>query len=213
MSGPSALEYARYYLLAADARSEHILGFIKCDPVPDDGCLDLLREPSGPDHNELLRDDKLHISREALALLAECTKTPPAPDRATILGDSQSAQRLKLEMPMLISDHARDMKWFEKGVDLQKLLQNCRETSKLESPEMDSLPDIAKECERNVKSINTQIQNERLETTLNVLKVLTDCSRDTWKEQDMEDIVKQDLKSTKVLRLCATALLKSKLTL
>ena len=200
MSAPSVLEYARYYDLTIDARSQNILGLINCVPIQHNNCNDLSREPPWPDYDELLRDDKLQVSREAITLLAECKKKPPAPDWDSVLEESRPAQRFRIETPMLISNHTRDMEWFQKGVDLQKLLLNCRETSKRESTEIDGLPDIVEICDRSAKSISTEIGNERIETTLDVLRILADYSRDHWKEQDMEEIINQDLKPTKVLK-------------
>lgn len=200
MSGPSVLDYARYYGLATDAGSQNLLGLIKCGPTRENDCFDLPRDPSCPDYDELLRDDKVHVSPKAITVLTECTRRPPAPDWRSVLEGSQSTQRLKIEMPMLVSNHTRDMQWFKKGVDLSKLLGNCKETSRLESPAIGDLPDILEQCERDANSIITEIENERVETTMDVLKVLRAGSCDTWTKEDMQDIVERDLKPAKVLK-------------
>ena len=123
MSGPSVLDYARYYDLATDAQSQNLLGSIEFGLISDNDCLDELRDPSYPDYDDLLRDEKLQMSCEAISLLTECTRSPPAPDWCSVLNCAYPSQRFKVEMPMLMSDHMRDMRWFKKGVDLPKLLQ------------------------------------------------------------------------------------------
>ena len=200
MSGPSVLDYARYYGLATDAGSQNLLGLIKRGTTQENDCVDLPRDLSRPDYDELLRDDKMQVNLGAITVLAECTRPPPAPDWRSVLAGSQSTQRLKIAMPMLVSDHTRDMQWFKKGVDLSKLLVNCKETSRLESPALDDLSDILEQCERDANSTITEIENARVETTMEVLKILRYCSCDTWTREDMQDIVERDLKPAKVLR-------------
>ena len=74
-------------------------------------------------------------------------KTPNMPSDGLLLSDrKRSKMLLKLEMPVLINDHSKDMRWFRRPLDLQKLLTACAEAYSLQAPKGDGMPDVLDQC-------------------------------------------------------------------
>jgi hypothetical protein len=196
MSSPSVLEYARYHRLTIDARSECTL--TQVDHKLFHACDGDLQNPPALDYDKLLRDDKLQLSHTAGHLLAECLQSPPRPHWTEVLTDHNSMRKLRMEMPMLISDHERDMKWFKKGLDLRKL---TRDFARGRNPERDSTDafsgDLAR-CKQLSSAMREEIGCERLETAFEVMKYLAACTGDDWTEQHMKEIIAEDLKPSHV---------------
>ena len=197
MSRPSVLEYARYHGLATDTQSENLLAQVDSHVVAGDASLDLLDDFRVSSYPVIPTDSNLQVSREAFSLLSECMISLPSPDWKAVLQDCQPLSNLKVEMPMLISDHEKDMRWFKKRVDLGKLIRDYQTIP--ESPINDSLPDLIEECKTYASSVHTQVRQERLELTSKVMETLADCISDSWTETETEEVIRKELKATRVL--------------
>ncbi len=194
MSHPSILEYARFHNLIIDADAQNLAGHLKglsrlpINDAEETASFDTL-------HGQLqLPEDKLQFNSRAGDLLARCMKGPSMPSDRLLLSDSQrSKMLLKMETPMLRSDHSKNMRWFRKPMDLEKLLIPLAEDRSLQAPENDDIQDILEECRSAADLVGIDVTRERLETTVEVVKALSDYLRDSWSPTDENDLLRREL--------------------
>ena len=199
MSCPTLVEYARHHGLTVNPSSLNPLTFLKelC-PLPILGHdTSQLSEPDFTVKPKTLQEDKLQISPEATTLLSECMRMSDLPPVEDYLPTPSRKGSLRMELPMLISDHIKDMRWFRKRLDLDKMLEVCKE-SPLASKEQGFL-DITEEAEATVRRLENQLANERLHIKKDVVSALTEYVQDSWSIHDDEEFLRRELIQPKVL--------------
>ena len=203
MPGPSVLEHSRYHGLTIDARSEnltHALAQVESYPVPHNTFPDGLDESSPSDRDKILREEKQQLTRGATHLLSECMKIPSAPHWTSILDLERcnETQRLKLEMPLLSSNHQDDMRWFTKGIELPKLTRDFVAAHRPLNTTVDERFDILEECESQIATMLLEINNERPEINVEAIKLIAKCRSPSWTQNDLDELVKEELSHRKV---------------
>lgn len=109
---PPLIEYARYHGLAVDHRAYDLLA--ELPPVTDfeatqddfEGLLSFFL----PATKDILAEPRFQLNSRERVLLANSIKAPAAPDWKNLLPDHHRIDNLKLEMPLLLADHAADMR-------------------------------------------------------------------------------------------------------
>ena len=204
MPGPSVLEHSRYHGLTIDARSENLtyaLAQVESYAVPHNTCPDGLDECPPSDRDKILREEKQQLTRGAAHLLFECMRIHSAPHWTSILDLERcnETQRLKLEMPLLSSNHQDDMRWFTKGIELPKLTRNFVATHSPLDTTVDEPFDILEECESQIATMLSEINNERPEINVEAVKLIAKCKSPSWTQNDLDELVKEELSYRKVL--------------
>jgi hypothetical protein len=122
MSGSSVLEYARYHGLASEYRSEDVIQEL-LDAYNLNHNNESTKEPPPPlypDFSTLvppLEEPKIQLSRAGGALLASCVRQPSfAVQWDKYLPDPHRKRKLKLEKPLLATDHDEDVAAFKRDV-------------------------------------------------------------------------------------------------
>lgn len=194
---PSLIQYARFHGLASDHLHEDIYG---CFPLYSFPCDEdaTLPQFEMPCLEKLPPEPKFRLDSKAKMLLASGLKPPPAPHWSATLSDHRQVKSLKLEQPVLKSDHEEEMKKIR-----------CRKPHKIKP--MDLLPIGLGEDEDEDESLawplhprdiaaswDKKAAKEKLQTTRGVLKVLQDTLRPVYTPQMHEAIVAEDLALAKV---------------
>lgn len=110
---PSILEYARFYELTTDYRDPHPLLTITQS-------LSMLEEPTEPDLFEISAEiarpfpERLNCEKGAIALLLSIqdSKSSPLSFRELAVPQTHRVRDLKIELPLLRSDHELDVQQF-----------------------------------------------------------------------------------------------------
>lgn len=192
---PSLTEYARFHGLADNHLGEDLRrlfpsGLLSCSDTR-------LPEFELPKDERLPPEPKFRLSRKAACLLASSVKPPSAPSWSYTLPDHRRVQKLKVEQPILKSDHDSDMRKVR-----------CRKPFKLEAinlvpMEMDEVEDEeGLACSPRIRELAAQwdkkIAAEKLQTTREVLKALQDALRPVYTPHMHEAIIGEELAFTKV---------------
>ena len=125
-------------------------------------------------------------------------KPPSKPNWSEILKPYSVSGKLRMEPPMLVSDHKKDMKWFGKGLDLDKVLRDCAIDHNAADPNVSNLTDLLAECDEMTSSMQRDVSNEHIQTSFEALKILAECTQNGWTEEQRQESARQDLKATKV---------------
>ena len=117
---PSLLEYARHHGLAIDHRALD-LDLAAHLTIAENDVADL-SSPNAPS-TPLTTEHKLKLTRSELQRLATTLRPPPPPPWDTFLPDRHRIRDLKLEIPMLVTDHEEDLRQFitRPSLDLKDL--------------------------------------------------------------------------------------------
>jgi hypothetical protein len=198
MAAPSALDYARYHGLAVDLRSEaSAIEIIRNNSSLRDVKLEL-PDPSVLDLNECLCKDKLQVTISAARLLSDCAKSPLSSDVDVFSLVSEPPKRhLRVETPMLESDHAQDMKWFRKPIDPWNLIPGIVASVNAHSVK-NQITDILADCENASASLQEVTLKERVQVSVRSLEKLKLCATDPLTKKDMEDALQSGFKMAKV---------------
>jgi hypothetical protein len=159
MSEPSALDYARYYGLVQ--RTRHPLRNLT-QLAPFDVDISL------PAHSEVfnvedpVNSEKLEISQDGMLFLSNAIRPPFAPQWERILDNASSRRRLRCELPLLKCNHEKDLQWFRKGLDMDKLFRQLSECH----PFADGIGrDVERDLAAAVNDTQSMLQSPRLELT------------------------------------------------
>jgi hypothetical protein len=202
MSHPSVLEYARYYGLSVphtDADLSTLLQSITHASFDDNALPNVELPPRG----SLFCTSKLQVGSSAVMKLAEMTKPPETERWEKILGNPFRQRDLRVEEPLLISDHEKDMRWFKKPLDLHRIVQELRSgLDVVVSPPHNEAGFLA-ECKRAVEDANQALREIRLDATDSALKLLAKSTDDYASQHNIEEVYKTLLSKPKVcMRLC-----------
>ncbi|KAJ9646043.1 hypothetical protein H2204_000705 [Knufia peltigerae] len=129
MSTPSLLEYARFHGLAIDHGQKDPFAYLdalepECDLVEVDAALS---DPTFPSYKASIHEPKLQLGRDASQILSESIKDPcPDISGQYLFPKFHRLKSLKLEEPLLSTDHAFDVWNFKRsaaaGLGLKSLL-------------------------------------------------------------------------------------------
>lgn len=160
MSAPNSLEYARYHALARPLPSLTDLA----------GCLTICKVDDEPHRAVRLfntgcpvLDEKLKFSREGMQYLAEATKAPYALKWHQIHDTAITRRALKVEQPLLIRDHERDLTWFRRGLNIPRILNELRDSRSPPILERASSDTIDNECQQAAQAVKEAIRNPQYE--------------------------------------------------
>ncbi|KAJ4519239.1 hypothetical protein HRR83_004739 [Exophiala dermatitidis] len=184
MSVPSVLEYARFHGLATDHRSGNLLGHLRhvshspeqekaADNalLPDAAlALGILASP--------VEEPRLQLGHRETRLLAESiAEVRPAIDWDVILPDPYRWRKLRIEEPLLATDHDLEVAAFRRDAvrrfDPRVLLNNS--VSLLSPPDgqfNDEWTDI--DGDQSLNDIQRRLKNEKLQVTRETLKILAE---------------------------------------
>ncbi|KPI35500.1 uncharacterized protein AB675_10960 [Cyphellophora attinorum] len=159
MSEPSALDYARYYGLVQ--RPRHPLRNLT-QPAPFDVDISLPAHPEVFNVEDPVNSEKLEISQDGMLFLSNAIRPPFAPQWEQILDNASSRRRLKCELPLLKRNHEKDLQWFRKGLDMDKLFRQLSECH----PFADGIGrDVERDLAAAVANTQSMLQSPRLELT------------------------------------------------
>lgn len=194
---PSLIEYARFHGLAESHTVQDIrkcfltklLPHVEDTEIPQFTMIQVERFPPEP---------KFRLNSKTASLLASCLRPPPAPAQAwpSTLSDYHRLKNLKLEHPVLKTDHASDM--------------NKVRTRKISKTMVLDLPpiEVAEKASGNLvwspgipilaSNWNKKVTGEKLQTTLQVFKALQETLSPVYAPQMYEAILNEELALTKV---------------
>jgi len=119
-SQPSLLEYARCHGLATDHRLQEIDLSAALQTTTSDitGLFSIIAPPI-----PLPKEPKLRLNKTEINLLTTSLQTPSPPSWDEVLPDHHRIRNLKLKIPLLLTDHAVDLKRFTErpSLDLDDL--------------------------------------------------------------------------------------------
>ena len=149
-----------------------------------------------PTHCEPPAESKLQVSRAASRLLISVTKQPPKPEWKDFLSDHQKLRKLKMEQPLLMTDHQKDMRRFlprrSLGIeDIDFPLEDLDEENDEGLRRPSRVRGMCAEWKK-------KIANEKLQTTRDTLQLLHHTLRDTWTEADRDELLREHLRFKKV---------------
>ncbi|KAL2433301.1 Phosphatidate phosphatase APP1 [Exophiala dermatitidis] len=180
MSIPSVLEYARFHGLSTDHRSENLLAHL-CH---------VSRSPeqeTAADNARLLEatlgtlaspvdEPRLQLGHRETRLLAESiADVRPAIDWNIILPDPYRWRKLRIEEPLLATDHDLDVAAFRRDAasrfNPRALLKNC---VSLQTAPDEQFKDewTDKDGDHSLNDIQRKLNNEKLQVTRESLKIL-----------------------------------------
>ena len=191
---PSLLEYARFHGLANNHIKQDIYSFFPSDLLP-------FSEHARPElqvphiSSKVPPEPKFRLDSKATALLASSIRPPPAPHWSVALSDHRRLKKLKLEQPILSTDHDHDMKKIHyrkqrkiQALDLVPVKVNEDNDEGLACPKMTGL----------AAQWDKKLAEEKLQTTREAFKALQGTLRPVYTSEMHEAIVAEALAVTKV---------------
>lgn len=114
-SAPSLLDYARYHGVAKEHLALDLDLSAYFDTIQDElpGSLSRIAPPIS-----LPKETKLQLNTSELQLLATHLRPPSPPPADEMLPDPHRIRSLKLEIPLLLTDHEEDLRCFTKRPSL-----------------------------------------------------------------------------------------------
>jgi hypothetical protein len=139
-------------------------------------------------------EDRLQISRETSEVLTRCTKPPDTPtDMFCLTDSSRSKLLLKMETPLLRTDHSNDVRRFRKRLDPHRMLDACQPYLIVETE-----GNVLDRCRKAADQMQSSFQHERLQVAKETIIALTEYLRDNWTPQDDEPLLTHELSKSKV---------------
>ncbi|KAK4942694.1 hypothetical protein LTR10_017643 [Elasticomyces elasticus] len=199
MSGPSVVEYARFHSLAIDHTAEDVLSYLTqlttdFDPQKN---VPSLPDPDFSAFKHDLQEPKIQLSQEASVLLAESIKDArPVIKWDNLLPKRHRIRDLKLEEPLLTTDHDTDVRIFKRSAlrarDIDVLLaQFASDQCPTEDAFRDEWEDIV--SGRSLKTVEEQLRKEKVHTTREALLRLSEAFRDESSGKEREEAMANDL--------------------
>jgi hypothetical protein len=198
----TAMQYARLYGLATDHLAEPL-------PIPVIEALqqdlpDSLTVDTGLPNIELPIDvdieDRLTLTKDAARLLQDASNGPSSSSEIDELMfpllDYRQVRELRLELPLLSTDHASDFREFAKWED-SHIKDGC-----LPMEPLDDELDVSLEWHQRFKTLPTDLLNElkveKIEFTKDTLLHLQATVKDCWTEEDDQQVWEECLSYKKV---------------
>lgn len=188
---PSVVEYARFHGLAVEHLKQDIHRYFHSHTLKpvEDGILPKLKLPHA---GTIPSEPKFKLDSKSAYLLASSLKPLPAPEWSNMLSDYRQIKTLKLELPVLTTDHEADMNRIRS--------RKPRKLEPLNLMPIEIDEDLAWPLEmKNLTAIwDKKLADEKLQTTREVLKTLQDTLRPVHTSQMHEAIIAEDLAYSKV---------------
>lgn len=201
---PSLLDYARFHGLAADHLQQNILTFISSDALRSDEDA-ILSDFRLPDVAEIPAEPKFQLNSKAISLLASSIRPPPPPKLTNDPSDHHKVKNLKMELPLLRTDHDTDMKKLLHRMPVKLPAWN------LVPIEVDEESGEGLAWPQEIVGLaavwDRRAAKEKLQTTREVLKALQDTLRSVYTAQTQEEIIAKGSIFTRVR--CLNSLLTS----
>lgn len=185
---PLVLRYARQYELCYDFRRDDVLH--KLDQVV---LLDEGRElPDLPHfispYVEPPAEGQIQISQRASELLIPATTRPSKPSWADLFRHHRQRHTLKVEQPLLLTDHARDTKRFLPKQRLE--VGHIAFSLELLDHEKDEGPTWPTYIRDLRAQWDEEISQNKLPTSKETLRFLIRVSEDRWTQDDLGSLVR-----------------------
>ncbi|KAI9770541.1 MAG: hypothetical protein M1840_003131 [Geoglossum simile] len=184
------LDYARFHGLASDHRAVPPLLSSSIPSPPQDSSLQLA-DPQEAPHLEQLAAfptrEKLFLDREAATLLSTCMWNVThelTREELSVFAGNRQGKGLRVELPLLRTDHELDMRSFGRQVGTDSLSDNIPlEVINEQNDEGISWPLASLDLPRK---FNRKLRNEKLEVSKDAILYLQsiirgeDCTEDEW---------------------------------
>ncbi|EXJ94072.1 hypothetical protein A1O1_02465 [Capronia coronata CBS 617.96] len=208
MSIPSVLQYARFHGLATDHASEDILHYLRHVPNPtaqcskeDDGAL---LEPDYSKYAEGLDEPKMQLGRQAAVLLVESITDPrPTIQWSDFLPNPFRWRRMKVEEPLLATDHDLDVAGFKRDTAgcsvLGRLLENVPQSNTISDELYEDEWNYIQAC-RSLKDIQKTLDCEKVHATREALRHLAETQRVALTKDEREVLLGKEIHKKPQLR-------------
>lgn len=197
MTAPTIVEYARYHqLTATPLKPEELITSLNALPI--DGSQ--LKEWAAPVCDAAISSEKLQLSREGMQYLSQLSAPVQDVPWDQILDDPHRREKLRMEMPILIGDHEKDLRWFKKQMSLPKLLNDFRLDYNLDRPLSTECMELLDGSRKAADDCWKQCTQMRLDTSTAVLKVLSRSVSDDWTDDVLDGIYQTGLGKPTVCR-------------
>jgi hypothetical protein len=189
------LRYARRQGLCYDNRREDILQLVGEDLIDRGPNLPALSD-FVPPQTDPPSDGKLRVSQKAGRLLVSIATQPPKPEWRHLLSDHQKLRKLKVEPPLLMTDHSKDMRKFlpKRSIEIEDIDFSLDALDAEKDEGLNWPSHISKLCSQ----WDDEIAHEKLQTSRETLQFLGRALRDTWTEENNRELVKDLSKVEKV---------------
>jgi hypothetical protein len=197
----SLVQYARYHGLAIDHQADDLL-----EDYSEEAILDLelaspkLPEFEVPPFEGLLNEPKFTLDDRGRVLLASCIRCPDAPSCRDALPRHHSIRNLKLELPLLMTDHTLDMRRFTsrpsfelRDLDLGLFVPDSNMN--------DILPWPAEESFNLAPNWDKEMAREKLRVSKEALLYVQDTLRIKCEPTLFTELMKENLEYQEVSRL------------
>lgn len=190
MSEPSLLEYARFYGIAKDHRAQDLSKLLQEALTNEPIAVSELPDFPIPKKEDILQE-KFELTRSAAKLLHSYISPPPPPKLDDYLPNPRRWRELKLEIPLLETSHAQDMKDFRDMIRSGSLEALTKEIHQTILPET-SQEDSDRWCDRHLPTTAELIAAEKLSIPRQAMLQLQDAVTDRF-TPDMHRNVYEDL--------------------
>ena len=191
---PSLIEYARFHGLADNHLNQDIGRYLPSNLLPpvEDASLPDFKVPC---IEELPPETKFRLDSKAASLLASCIKPQRTLSSSDTLFDHHRVKNLKIEEPVLRTDHDNDMRKI-------RFRKPPKASLNLRSIELAEHEDGQLACSPTLIGLaaewDKKITEEKLQTTREVLKALQDTLRPVYTPEMHDAIIAEGLASTEV---------------
>lgn len=207
MAYSSVLEYARYHGLAREHRSVGLIQELLND-YNLNHCNESTQEANPPLCTDFsafhppLEEPKLQLSRAGGAFLASCVRPPSVSIQWNkYLPDPHQTRKLKLEEPLLATDHNQDVAAFKRevrrGLDWRSALSDYEPWEATAMSNLDAEWDDI-QAGKSLEALWKEVEMEKINTTKGALVNLSQVLRDQLTEEDMKGFYERQLPPIKV---------------
>ena len=202
MSSHSVVQYARYHRLALPQSTPDLLKRLaSVSPINSEQTQ--LHHPSLAPVEDLIPEDKFQLSQAAATYLSDLTIPKPELRWDHVLEDPYRHQKLVVEVPLLRSNHDRDMRWFKRPMDLKKLIHELAANTGPDGLSSVEESQWLVECSAATEAFSTEIHYPRLESSPTAMRRLTVAMTDSCTQRDLDDSYTDEIVR---LQVCSSVL-------
>lgn len=197
MSRSSVLEYARYHGLSTPHTDAHLSMYLRLLSYAslDETALPALALPS---KDVVISQSKLQLNSRAAMDLADMIRCPDRVSSDKTLSNPFRFRELKLEQPLLFSDHEKDVRSFKRPLDLDRIIRELRACTDLRDSNTINEVSFSAECDRAATAATQRVQLLRLDTKDDALDILSQSTDNYAQGFDIDELYKTCLSRPEV---------------